>query len=105
MTKKEKYEKRWEVFRKIWKTRKHISQLSGKPIYGELKSFYMDHLLERSTYPALEFTEWNIIIVTQEEHSRKTRGFPGKEQETDKKYKELIQKAKERYEKETYSQT
>lgn len=96
--KQKDYEKRWEMFQIIWKSRPKKSQLSGKPIYGSIKSFYFDHLLERNKYPDVQYCEWNILVVLEEEHTRKSRGFPGKEQPLDRRYKELILKAKQKYE-------
>lgn len=98
------YELRWELFRKVWSKRPHVSQISGTPLRGELKNYYCDHLLERSNYPLAQYQEWNILLVTEEEHSRKGRGFPGSEQPTDEKYKLLIKQALERYETETLHQ-
>lgn len=47
--------------------------------------------------------EWNIILVTPDEHARKGRGFPGEEKPTDKLYKDFILKAKQRYEEQTHN--
>jgi len=98
MTEKQlSYEKRWELFRKIWSKRPHKSQVSGKGLGIQLKSTFCDHLLERNKYPEVALEEWNILLVTPDEHTRKGRGFPGVEQPMDKLYKELIQKAYDRY--------
>lgn len=101
MTEKQKnYEKRWELFQKIWSKRSHKSQVSGKYLGTQLKSTFCDHLLERGKYPEVEYEEWNILLVTPDEHTRKERGFPGIETETDKIYKSHIKRAKARYEEE-----
>ncbi len=64
----------------------------------QLKSTFCDHLLERNKYPEVALEEWNILLVTPDEHTRKGNGFPGIETETDKIYKSHIKRAKERYE-------
>lgn len=74
--KQEKYEKRWEMFRKIWRERPHKSEVSGTFLGSSIKSYFFDHALPRSKYPQFELEEDNIILVTQEEHTRRTNGSP-----------------------------
>jgi hypothetical protein len=50
-----------------------------------------DHLLEKSKHPELKYEKENIILVTFEEHEKKTNGFP------DEKHKELIEVAKQKF--------
>ena len=71
----------------------------------QLKSTFCDHLLERSKYPEVALEEWNILLVTPDEHTRKGRGFPGEETKEDKIYKLFIKQAKERYEREKNDKT
>ena len=53
--------------------------------------------MEKEIYPELKFTPWNIILLTKDEHEAKTNGFPGE------KHKRLIERAKERYDREKES--
>lgn len=61
-----------EVFDSIWKERKHISFLSGKPLdYFEDTSFYPNlfaHVLEKRKYPELRLEKDNIILLEPTEH-------------------------------------
>jgi len=53
----------------------------------------MDHLIEHHGNELLMFATWNQVIVTEEEHRKKTSGNPLP------KHLELILKAKQIYEK------
>lgn len=83
--------KMWELYHEIWKERPHISELSGKKLGSTIKSYYFDHLLEKSKYPEVSFEKWNIILVTAKEHELKNNGFPLPE------HKEWIEEAKDIY--------
>lgn len=85
-------EQQWELFREIFKERGPYSELSGEYLGKKPLSWMFDHLLEKSKYPELRYNKDNIILVTFEEHERKTNGFP------DKKHQELINKAKNKFE-------
>jgi 5-methylcytosine-specific restriction endonuclease McrA len=84
----EERDKMWDLFMEIWKERPHKSQVSGAVLWSEPKTWMFDHLLEKSKHPELKYEKENIILVTFEEHERKTNGFP------DEKHKELIERAK-----------
>jgi len=85
-------EKQWNFFLEIWKERPHISEVSRLPLGNQPNSCFFDHLLEKSKYPTLKYEKWNIALVTVNEHSAKTNGFPKRE------HQQLINKAKEKYE-------
>lgn len=87
----EERDKMWAVFMEIWKERPHKSEVSGSVLWSEPKSWMFDHLLEKSKYPELKYDKRNIVLVTFEEHERKTNGFP------DERHRELIEKAKKFY--------
>ena len=60
-----------DVFREIWATREHRSEISDSPLlpYGHpMWHWQMSHILCRSTYPRLKLSVENIILVTWEEH-------------------------------------
>ena len=44
---------------------------------GEMKTAYMDHLIEKSTHPQFRHEEDNILLVCFDCHGNKTNGFPG----------------------------
>lgn len=59
-----------ELFLEIWMKKPHVSEISGKKIYGEPKSIYFHHILPKSIYPLAALDEENIIILTFEEHQK-----------------------------------
>jgi len=73
---KKNIERRNELFLSIWENRPrkyksiHQSEVSGEKIHGECRSTYMHHILPKNRYPQAEFDEENIIILTQDEHSK-----------------------------------
>lgn len=85
---KQEQEKMWEFFLYIWKKRPHFSDVSGAPLGNSPFSYNFDHLLEKSKWPELKYEERNIALVTFEEHTLKTNGFPLE------KHKELIEIAR-----------
>jgi 5-methylcytosine-specific restriction endonuclease McrA len=85
---KDRYEKDWEFYRSIWDSRPHICEVCGVSLYGELLSLYIEHLLEKSSYPEYRYEARNVAVVCGDCHSRKTDGNPHP------KHVELIQKAK-----------
>ena len=87
-------DKRHQFFTFIWNIKlPHECENCGKWLGKEPLSYMFDHLLEKSKYPELEYEEDNICYICLECHDNKTRGFPGE------KHKQLIEKAKIRYEK------
>lgn len=79
-----------EFYESIWRSREHKCEVCGKKLYGEIRSIYFDHLLEKSTHPHLRHTEWNIGLVCFDCHTVKTNGFPKE------KHKQLIETAKQK---------
>ena len=79
MTEKQlSYEKRWELFRKVWKKLKRKNcQQCGVYLGSTIKSYFFDHLIERSKRPDLELEEKNIFICCGNCHTNKTNGNPG----------------------------
>jgi 5-methylcytosine-specific restriction endonuclease McrA len=62
-----------------------------KPLYDPVRSYYFDHLVEKSKRPDLAFKLENIFICCLECHALKTDGHP-----TDP-HREAIEKAKEKF--------
>src|SRR6266498_2181052 len=68
---KNEEESLWELYFEIWSERPHYSQLSGEFLGKELKSYFCDHLLEKSLYPQFKYEKENILLVTAAEHEEK----------------------------------
>ena len=62
-----------ELFKKIWETRPHYSELSGQPLDNIINIPYywvwcFAHILPKGKYPMFKFEEENIVLVSPEEH-------------------------------------
>ena len=68
--KKESFPLLRELYLAIWKERKHISELSGTPIYGEPLTIYFHHVLEKSKFSEASLDRDNIILILFEEHQK-----------------------------------
>lgn len=84
-------ERMWNMFLEIWRERPHKSEISGKWLGNEPLSCMFDHLLEKELYPELKFEKENIMLMTCDEHTNKTNGWPLE------KHKEAIEKAKKQF--------
>lgn len=82
----EKWEKDKEFYQHIWDTRPHICSSCNNPIYGELRTTYIEHVLEKGNdrFAHLRYCEDNIRVICQDCHSLKSNGFPTE------KYQEII---------------
>lgn len=60
----------WEVFLRIWKKRKHRSEISGEYLGNEPLTVFFHHILEKDKYGDAKFDEENIILVTWPEHDK-----------------------------------
>jgi len=72
----EQREKDWEFYREIWNEREHKCQVTGEWLGNELKSIFVEHLLEKSVFPQFRYEKRNIALVSGDIHMRKTNGFP-----------------------------
>lgn len=84
-------EKMWALFEEVFKERGPYSQIDGTYLGNEVRSYMVDHLIEKSAHPELKYEKENLFLVTFDQHQRKTLGFP------DSIHKEAIQKAKQRF--------
>lgn len=87
-------QKVYKFFADIWSSfpsseRKCMS--CGKPLHKPIRSYYFDHLIEKSKRPDLAFEKDNIFLCCLTCHSLKTDGHP-----TDL-HREAIEKAKEKF--------
>lgn len=81
-----------EFYEEIWNERPHICDSCGAQLYGELRSIYIEHLLEKNVYPEFKFEKRNIILVCFDCHGDKTNGFPTRRHKRliDMAYKTLV---------------
>lgn len=76
IVKKAEKEEMWKFFEEIWKERPHICSSCKRYLGQELKSAYMDHLLEKTMYPEFALLKDNIYICCLDCHYKKTNGWP-----------------------------
>lgn len=81
----------FNFFLKIWKKRKHYSEVSGEFLGREPLSIYFHHILPKSRYPEFCFLEENIILLTWNEHSQVEMN-PNFYPEINKRREELMKK-------------
>jgi len=84
-------EKDREFYNKIWQSRPHRCVVCNVSLGSEMKTVYMDHLIEKSTHPELRYEPDNITVVCIDCHGCKTNGFPKP------KHEQLIDEAKKRF--------
>ena len=91
----EDIEKMRQLFERHWISKWiewfHQCESCGVTIYGENKSYYHDHLIEKSSHLELKYEIENLALVCLDCHSRKTDGNPTQ------RHRELIEAAKKRY--------
>jgi hypothetical protein len=56
-----------DVFREIWKERKHVSFISGKPL-KEFNVWCFAHVLSKGSSPKFRLNKENIVLLTPKEH-------------------------------------
>lgn len=78
-----------EAFYKFWNSRVHICESCGDYLGNELRSYHVDHLLEKSKYPEYKTEPLNFYLVCLTCHNSKTNGSPTKN------HREAIEKAKQ----------
>lgn len=88
---KEQSDKQKQLFYNIWESNPHRCQSCNKFLGNEIKTYFFDHLLEKSKYKDLRYNEDNIFICCMDCHELKTMGNPTV------KHQEAINKIKEKY--------
>lgn len=58
-----------EFFIKIWKKRRHYSEVSGVYLGSEPLSIFFHHILPKEKYPEARLDEENIVLLTLDEHT------------------------------------
>lgn len=84
-------DKDWQFYQEIWDEREHRCTICSDKIYGELKSLYIDHIIEKSIRPELRYEKGNIAILCQHCHCKKTDGI------IREKYRDIIEETKRKY--------
>lgn len=62
-----------ELFEYVWKTRGHVSEVSGKPLHPKGHSqwhWQFAHILSKGAYPAFKLNPINIMLMLPEEHQK-----------------------------------
>lgn len=83
-----------EFFHNIWNSTPRGDrkcQGCGKPLYEPIRSYYFDHLIEKSKRPDLALEKDNIFLCCLECHALKTDGHPTEP------HRLAIEKAKEKF--------
>lgn len=83
---KQNNELQWLFFYTLLQTREKESEISGKPLIGELNSTWFHHILPKSKHPELRYCSENIIIVTFDEHTEIESGIEYPEVRKRKQY-------------------
>lgn len=84
----------YKFFSSIWSSipfSQRECRSCGKPLTDPIRSYYFDHLIEKSKRPDLAYEPENIFLCCLECHALKTDGHPTE------KHKEAIEKAKETF--------
>ena len=81
----------WLLFEEHWEKKPHRCENCDVQIYGENKSLYHDHLLEKSKYKELKYEIDNLYLVCADCHTRKTNGS------ISVRYQKAINNAKKRF--------
>ncbi|MCB9073995.1 MAG: hypothetical protein H6552_00460 [Chitinophagales bacterium] len=85
--------KQKQLFLKIWETRPHVSEISGKPLLpvGHYQwHWQFAHVLNKGSYPRYKFKEENIMLMLPSEHEKQEqfKKFQDRKLELKSKYYE-----------------
>lgn len=61
-----------ELFNYLWETKKHVSEVSGKPLVNRTHfkwHWQFSHVLGKGLYPKFKLREDNVILILPEEHT------------------------------------
>ena len=65
-----------ELFRYVWETREHVSEVSGRPLLPEGHCHWhwqFAHVLSKGAYPSYKLKPENIMLMLPEEHAIQER--------------------------------
>ena len=80
-----------DLFEQVWQERAHLSEISGKPLFGKghpLWHWQFGHVLSKGAYPRYKLNPENIMLMLPEEHEK---------QESFEAFRERKQVLKEKY--------
>lgn len=60
----------------LWASRGPYSEVSGKWLGNEPNWACVHHLLPKSKYPVIRYADWNVILLTIDEHAATENGNP-----------------------------
>ena len=71
------HEKMWELFNQHWAIKEHKCEQCFSSLWGQNKSLYHHHLLEKSVpkYKHLTFEIENLMLLCGDCHTKVTNGF------------------------------
>ena len=58
-----------ELFRHVWETRVHRSEVSGQPLGEEMNAWFFAHVLPKGSYGLYKLKPFNITLLTPDEHT------------------------------------
>jgi hypothetical protein len=64
----EKISKMRKFFLEIWKTRPHVSEITGISLGSQPLTIYFHHILPKEKYPEAMYDEENIVLLSGDEH-------------------------------------
>ena len=64
----EKISKMRKFFLEVWKTRPHVSEVTGKSLGNQPLTIYFHHILPKEKYPEAMYDEENIVLLSGDEH-------------------------------------
>lgn len=91
MTTKEEIETLHRLYLQIWKERVHFSEVSKKYLGWEPRSTLFHHILPKNRWKEAIYDGENIILLTQEEHT-KVEGNPSFYEEINRRREKLKKK-------------
>lgn len=65
-----------KFYRKIWKERPHVSEVSGEKLPDKMERWFMSHILPKKLYPHFRHNDKNLMLKTKAEHTIWQFGSP-----------------------------
>jgi len=87
----EELSKMREFFLKIWRKRRHYSEVSQEYLGKNPLTIFFHHILAKEKYPQAAFDEENIILLTFDEHTAVENDMY-KYEKINEKRKQLLEK-------------
>ncbi len=65
-----------KFYKEIWRTRPHVSEVSGADLPARMERWFMSHILPKKLYPHYRHNPENILLMTKAEHTMWDHGIP-----------------------------